>query len=144
MLGIGRSYFENIRNHLLTNGLLSRVHGNVKVHGLPSPVRSVNRVTQSVIFLPAELSFTSVHRDFLAGLKEDSRLHDLKYDAFRKLWHQLTPYIQIVSPRTDLCEMKEMSCVKNVYVLYVYCYIIFLVLFNCRDLSCYLYTTAVG
>ena len=27
-----------------------------------------------------------------------------KYDAFRKLWHQLTPYIQIMSPRTDLCD----------------------------------------
>ena len=30
MLGIGRNYFENIRNHLLKNGLLSRVHSNVK------------------------------------------------------------------------------------------------------------------
>ena len=29
----------------------------------------------------------------------------LKYDAFRKLWHQLTSYIQIMSPRTDLCDM---------------------------------------
>jgi hypothetical protein len=50
------------------------------------------------------MSFTSVHRDILAGLKEDSRLHGLNYDAFRKLWHQLTPYIQIMSPRTDLCD----------------------------------------
>ena len=30
MLGIGRSYFENIREHLIKNGLLSRIHGNVK------------------------------------------------------------------------------------------------------------------
>lgn len=30
MLGIGRSYFENIRNHLLKHGVISRVHGNVK------------------------------------------------------------------------------------------------------------------
>ena len=30
MLGIGRNYFENIREHLLNKGLLSRVHGNVK------------------------------------------------------------------------------------------------------------------
>jgi hypothetical protein len=37
--------------------------------------------------------------------------------------------------------MKEMSCVKNVYVLYVYCYIVVAcIFFNCRDLSCYLYT----
>jgi hypothetical protein len=30
MLGIGRSYFENIREHLVKSGLLSRIHGNVK------------------------------------------------------------------------------------------------------------------
>jgi hypothetical protein len=30
MLGIGRAYFENIRNHLISNGLISRIHGNVK------------------------------------------------------------------------------------------------------------------
>ena len=109
MLGIGRNYFENIRNHLLKNGLLSRVHGNVKrmprwktkmvidinvaavknfllnyaeVHGLPSPVRNVNRVTQSIIFLPAQMSYKSVHRDFLAGLEEDNTMCALKYDAF--------------------------------------------------------------
>ena len=28
-----------------------------EVHGLPSPGRSVNRITQSVIFLPAEMSY---------------------------------------------------------------------------------------
>ena len=75
-----------------------------EVHGLPSPVRNVNRVTQSVIFLPAEMSYKSVYRDFLVGLEEDSSLRNLKYDAFRKLWHQLTPQIQIMSPRTDLCD----------------------------------------
>src|SRR2546421_11735047 len=75
-----------------------------EVHGLPSPVRNVNRVTLSIIFLPAEMSYRSVHRDFLAGLEDNSKLRNLKYDAFRKLWRQLTPYIQIMSPRTDLCE----------------------------------------
>ena len=113
MLGIGRSYFENIRNHLINNGLLARVHGNIKrtpqwktkmvivknvaeivknflenyaeVHGLPSPGRSINRITQSIVFLPAEMSYKSVYRDFLAGLEENSKLKSLKYDAFRKL-----------------------------------------------------------
>src|SRR5438874_5754715 len=110
MLGID---FENIRNHLISNGLLPRVHGNIKrtpqwktkmvidkniaevvknflenyaeVHGLPSPGRSINRITQSIVFLPAEMSYKSVHRDFLAGLEEDTKLKSLKYDAFRKL-----------------------------------------------------------
>src|SRR6185295_11269692 len=69
MLGIGRTHFENVRNHLAANGILPRVHGNVKrvprwktkiiiditvatsvknflenyaeIHGLPSPGRNV-------------------------------------------------------------------------------------------------------
>ena len=30
MLGIGRTHLENVRNHLATNGIIPRVHGNVK------------------------------------------------------------------------------------------------------------------
>ena len=30
MLGIGCTHFENVRNHLTTNGIIPRVHGNVK------------------------------------------------------------------------------------------------------------------
>jgi hypothetical protein len=56
-----------------------------EIHGLPSPVRNVNRVTQSIIFLPAEMSYKSVHREFLAGLEERNAFCALKYDAFRKL-----------------------------------------------------------
>src|SRR5215469_9119347 len=73
-----------------------------EIHGLPSPVRNVNRVTLSIIFLPAEMSYRSVHRDFLAGLEDNSKLRNLKYDTFRKLWHQLTP-------RTDLCQHLRMT-----------------------------------
>jgi len=74
-----------------------------EIHGLPSPDRNVNRIIQSLTLLPAEMSYKSVYRDFIAGLENDSTLKLLKYGAFRKLWHQLTPYyIQIMSPRTDL------------------------------------------
>jgi len=132
MLGIGRTHFENVRNHLAMNGIIPRVHGNIKrmprwktkitiditvatavknflenyaeIHGLPSPGRNVNRITQLLTLLPAETSYKSVYRDFIAGLENYSPLKLLKYDAFRKLWHQLTPYIQIMSPRTDLCD----------------------------------------
>src|SRR6185295_9817375 len=77
MLGIGRTHFANVRNHLATNGIIPRVHGNIKrvprwktkitiditavtnflenyaeIHGLPSPGRNVNRITQLLTLLP--------------------------------------------------------------------------------------------
>ncbi len=56
-----------------------------EVHGLPSPGRSTNRITQSIVFLLAEMSYKSVYRDFFASLEEDNKLKSLKYDVFRKL-----------------------------------------------------------
>jgi hypothetical protein len=56
-----------------------------EIQGLPSPGRSVNRITQSIIFLPGETTYKSVYHNFLAGLEEDNNLKSLKYDAFRKL-----------------------------------------------------------
>ena len=121
ILGIDKTYFENIRNYLIKNDLLVRVHSNIKrisqwktkmvidknvaeviknflenyaeVHGLPSSGRSINRITQSIVFLLAEMSYKLTYRDFLASLKENSNLKFLKYDIFRKLWHQLIPEI---------------------------------------------------
>ncbi|RHZ50865.1 hypothetical protein Glove_490g33 [Diversispora epigaea] len=101
---IGRTYLENIRNHLATN-VKNFLENYAEILGLSSPGRNVNRITQSLTLLPAETSYKSVYRDFIAGLENDSTLKLLKYDAFRKLWLQLTPYIQIMSPRTDLCDM---------------------------------------
>jgi predicted transcriptional regulator len=73
---IDKSVAEVIKNFL---------ENYAEVHGLPSPGRSVNRITQSIVFLPAEMSYKSVHRDFLAGLEENNKLKSLKHDAFRKL-----------------------------------------------------------
>ena len=54
-----------------------------EIHGLPSPGKNVNRITQSLTLLPAETSYKSVYRDFIAGLENDSTL---KYDAFHALY----------------------------------------------------------
>ena len=56
-----------------------------EIHGLPSPGRNVNRITQSLTLLPAEMSYKSVYHDFIAGLENDGTLKLLKYDAFCKL-----------------------------------------------------------
>src|SRR6185295_7177778 len=100
MLGIGRTHFENVRNHLATNGIIARVHGNIKrvprwktkitidttvataiknflenyaeIHGLPSPGRNVNRITQSLIqsyliCIPPIVSQPRLYPRFSAG-----------------------------------------------------------------------------
>src|SRR6185312_6948869 len=85
-----RNWSYSLRNHLATNGIIPRVHGNVKkvprwktkitiyitvattvknflenyaeIHGLPSPGRNVNRITQSLTLLPAEKSSLQVSK----------------------------------------------------------------------------------
>ena len=76
-------------NHLATNGIIPRIHGNIKRmprwktkitidkdvatavknflenYGLPSPGRNVNRITQSLTLLPAETSYKSVYLQVL-------------------------------------------------------------------------------
>src|SRR5437016_6340007 len=129
MLGIGRTHFENVRNHLAANGIMPRIHGNTKRVPqwktkitiditVATSVKIFSKIMRKFMdyqilvemsiayttLLPAETSYKSVYRDFIAGLENDNTLKLLKYDAFRKLWHQLTPYIQIMSPRTDLCD----------------------------------------
>ena len=49
-----------------------------EIHGLPSPGRNVNRITQSLTLLPAETSYKSVYRDFIAGLENDSHIEIVK------------------------------------------------------------------
>jgi hypothetical protein len=91
-------------DHNIATAVKNYLENYAEVNGLPSPGRSINRITQAVIFLPAETTYKSLYQKFLTCLKENSNLKSLKYDAFRKLWHQLTPEIQIMSPRTDLCD----------------------------------------
>ena len=114
-----------VRKHLATKGLTTRIHGstgrtpqwNSKIlvnetvkervktflenyaekHGSPNP-------NNTIISLPSEMSYKSVHHDFVTSLKEDDELKSLEYYIFLKLWHQLTPHIQFLSPRTDLCD----------------------------------------
>ncbi|CAG8514497.1 7816_t:CDS:2, partial [Racocetra fulgida] len=99
MLGISHVYLASIRNHLVSKGLSVRTHGNTgkmpirktkmlidekikervksfilnyaKTYGLPNPGRS--KGSDSItIFLPAEMTYKSVHEDFLNSLEADS------------------------------------------------------------------------
>ena len=62
---------QMVIDHNVATAVKNFLENYAEIYGLPSPGRSVNRITQSVIFL--------------AGLEEESNLKSLKYDAFRKL-----------------------------------------------------------
>jgi hypothetical protein len=66
---------ETIKNFILNYA---------ETHGLPDPGKSKNK-KYSIILLPTEMSYKSVHQDFLASLEEDNNLKSLKYEAFRRL-----------------------------------------------------------
>ena len=131
MLGISHVYLESIRSHLINKGLSIRVHGNTgkipirkskmvidqkvkevvkkfilnyaKTHGLPNPGRT-KRTNNVTIYLPTEMTYKSVHNDFITSLETNSDLKQLGYRAFTKIWKQLTPQIGFMSPRSDLCD----------------------------------------
>ena len=73
---IDKNVAEAVKNFLLNYA---------EIYGLPSPGRNVSRITQSLIFLPAETSYKSVYCNFLAGFERVSLLNSLKYNAFCKL-----------------------------------------------------------
>ena len=68
-------------DHNVASAVKNFLENYAEIHGLPSPGRSINRITQSVIFLPAETTYKSVYQNFLSGLEDDSNLKFLKYDA---------------------------------------------------------------
>ena len=81
-------------------------------HGQPDPsqkyARKISvevRSSGEIILLPTYASYRSVHDDFIISLGEDSNLKSLKYEAFRRLWHELVPHIKFMKPRTDLCDL---------------------------------------
>lgn len=131
MLGISLKYLENVKSHLLDKGLSTRTHGNTgkmpirktkvvvdqetkeevkdfilnytKTYGLPNPGRSKG-IDNTTAFLPTEMTYKSVHEDFLSSLEIDSNLKQLNYRPFVRIWKQLTPQIGFMSPRSDLCD----------------------------------------
>lgn len=61
-------------------------------HGQPDPSQRYAkkiavevRASGEVIFLPTEMSYKSVHHDFVISFGEDNKLKSLKYEAFRRL-----------------------------------------------------------
>jgi hypothetical protein len=81
-------------------------------HGQPDPSQKYARKiavevrsSGEIILLPTYASCRSVHDDFVISFEKDDKLKSLKYEAFRRLWHELVPHIKFMKPRTDLCDL---------------------------------------
>ena len=61
MLGIGRTHLENVRNHLATNGIIPRVHGNIK-----QVPRWKTKITIDITVATAVKNFLENYMDYQA------------------------------------------------------------------------------
>lgn len=137
LVGVGHTYLDNIIKHLREYGLEERIHGNTgkipnnknrvevnydiaceihnflknysDIHGLPSPGRSLNKITMPVVFLPTNCSYVSVYRDYIQAYKEKHGEEKcvVSETTFRRTWKSLMPSLQFMSPKSDLCEICE-------------------------------------
>ena len=126
-------YFQH---HLSEVGIIPPNHGNVgkvpinayseedklnvklfminysSLHGLPDPGRDLRTgVNKLKIFLPAAMSYRSVHNQYLDSLPKSKR--PVEYRSFVTIWQELTPNIEFQSPRSDLCQTCE-EHIKNI------------------------------
>ncbi|SMN01906.1 hypothetical protein SPONL_198 [uncultured Candidatus Thioglobus sp.] len=124
--GINHKRFEALQKHLDSDGLLPRVHGNVKrlpfntrppedtfrtlgfidnfseIHGLPLPGRMPNHRDSDVVILPSDMSKSYVYRKYAEGC-EKSGEYCFSRRKFEELWQELRPYVVTNKPATDLC-----------------------------------------
>ena len=135
---ISRTRLYNLARHLLTNGLVPRVHGNKRrkpkhacdfnditrvvdfikhyadVHAVPLPGRLPKHQDYRVMKLPSDVSKASVYRDYrgasLALQLGGERVRILSYRQFCRLWQELVPFVTTMKPSSDLCFI----CQENV------------------------------
>ena len=70
MLGISRTHLENIRNHLTTNGIILRVHGNVKK--VPRRKTKITSITVDITVATAVKIFLEKYAE-IYGLPSSGR-----------------------------------------------------------------------
>src|SRR5438132_4172642 len=84
MLGIGRTHFENVRNHLATNGIIPRIHGNIK--RMP---RWKTKITIDIAVATAVKNFTLKSMDYQVRVETSiALLNRLHYCQLKRVINQ--------------------------------------------------------
>ena len=128
---ISRTRLYNLVEHLSTNGVIPRTHGNTgkkpkhacsfqeiqrvvdfikcyaDVHAVPLPGRLPKHQDYRVMKLPSDVSKASIYRDYCvasAALNENGEnVRIISYRQFCRLWQQLLPFVTTMKPSSDLC-----------------------------------------
>ncbi|CAG8558703.1 12757_t:CDS:2 [Cetraspora pellucida] len=100
MLGISLKYFESVKDHFLNEEKVKEfLEKYAQEHGQPDPsqkyVRKIAvdvRSSGEVVFLPTEMSYKSVHDDFVISFEKDNKLKSLKIKTndIQSFNHKLT------------------------------------------------------
>ena len=128
---------KKLQDHLKTNGLDARQHGNMKnipklksrafvnlevaervknfilnyaeLHGLPSPMR-LHDTSDPIIYLETRHNYKSVFNEYEKYFEDnftETSIQNIGYTTFWRLWNQLTPHIKFLNTYSDLCETCE-------------------------------------
>lgn len=130
--GIGRSRLKSLIKHYKLHGATVRVHGNKSrlpsstvsmesvqyvvnylvnystSHALVLPGRVPGFNRTDIKLLPSSYTKTMVWNSYKEAALADSQ-RAVSYTKFVELWNQLTPFIRVCKPMTDLC----FTCQKN-------------------------------
>jgi len=131
---ISRTRLYNTAEHLTTNGLKPRVHGNkgrmpkhacthedvshvvtfiksfADAHAVPLPGRLPKHQDYRVMKLPSDVTKATVYSSYCHGLRILNEIRILSYRQFCRLWQEFIPYVTTMKPSSDLC----MVCQENV------------------------------
>eukprot|EP00117_Sycon_ciliatum_P019832 scpid38438/ scgid5141/ len=130
IFNIKKDKLWSLCKHVESNGATARRHGNagrrpsnaftfeevkyavtfIKSHGehygIPHPAPLHGRDGVPPVFLPASQTYKAVHKLYVtAGNSAGIRV--MGESSFRSIWHQCTPHLKFMSPRTDVCDLCE-------------------------------------
>ncbi|XP_062610795.1 uncharacterized protein LOC134272593 [Saccostrea cucullata] len=138
---VERKKLHKVARSLDTEGFLPRTHGNsgkaphnslsvtdrdrIKTfitkyasdHALPLPGRLPNYKSEKVLLLPSDTTTADIHAKYEI-LAEEMNFRRIHLRTFQRTWHELCPFITIMNPCTDLCQLcqnfsHQLSTVSN-------------------------------
>ncbi|XP_062591875.1 uncharacterized protein LOC134253368 [Saccostrea cucullata] len=86
-------------------------------HALPLPGRLPNYKSEKVLLLPSDTTAADIHAKYEI-LAEEMNFRKIHLRTFQRTWHELCPFITIMKPCTDLCQLcqnfsHQLSTVSN-------------------------------